>query len=116
MRHTPPPTPVQGKRLKQRLLSDADSKLSLRLSIAREVLNTGARDETEGIWTKLPYPRAQRYWTTLRRSLTSTMPLDAVGGCGDTSALFRTTFFVAGSGTSSICTHVLIAVNQSILY
>ena len=63
---------LQGQRLEQRLQSQARSKVRLNLSFVRAIVKTKARDESEVIWTRLPFPRAQLPWKKLRERTPAT--------------------------------------------
>lgn len=52
-----------------------------------DILKTGARHDSELVWTKLPYPRAQRRWAHLRKMAPKGLDLhevkaDAIDGLG----------------------------------
>lgn len=72
------PLSLKAKRDNELLGPFKDSDPSLKLSFAKEVLKTGAQDETELIWTQLPVRRPQRFWENLRKGFPLSMPLQEV--------------------------------------
>lgn len=52
--------------------------MTIELALAKDVLHTGAMDESEVVWTKLPYHRAALRWREMRKIVPRSMDMREV--------------------------------------